>query len=400
MSKINIKQFETLFSKDKNGKTKQWKIHVEDHISFSRILYSYGYINGKQIEYKLDVHTGKNIGKKNETTHFQQACSDAQSRWEKKQNIDKYCDNILDDNDEKEIEREMSNDKNDKNDKVPSPMLAQDFNKHSKKIKYPCYIQPKLDGYRCVFSNGKMYSRNGKEYSIMYDSNIHKELQNLQSLQKYKNIILDGELYIHNKLKFEEYGVLRKIKKTQKDDAIINSMEYHVYDIINGDSYQDRLQIIKELFKNNNLKFVKKVDTLICNNLNDINKYNDFFLEEKYEGSIIRNCQGEYREKYRSYDLQKYKQFDDSEFEIVDYTFENDVLGKQDKVIVWICKTIDGKKFNIPSKGTREERNKLYENGKKYIGKMLSVQYFGLTSDGIPRFPKSLRDGKDSIREE
>ena len=107
-----------------------------------------------------------------------------------------------------------------------------------------------------------------------------------------------------------------------------------------------------------------------------------------------------YKTKYRSYDLLKYKKFDDDEFEIVDYTREADVLNKGDNVIVWICQTKDGKPFNVPSKGTREERNNLFNNGKKYIGKTLSVQYFGLTSEGIPRFPKSLRDGEASIRQE
>jgi len=139
-----VQEFETLFAKDKNGKVKQWKIHVEDHGSYSRIVYSYGYINGKQIEYKLDVTSGKNIGKKNETTHFEQACSDARSRWEKKQNIDKYVDDLLTEEDEKEIKNKINEEENEK---IPAPMLAQDFNKHSKKIKYPCYVQPKLDGY-------------------------------------------------------------------------------------------------------------------------------------------------------------------------------------------------------------------------------------------------------------
>ena len=391
----DIKTFATLYSKDKNGKTKQWKIRVENHKDFSRIIYSYGYIDGKQIEYTLDVDTGKNIGKKNETTHFEQACADAKSRWEKKQNIDKYAEELHSEDDD---EKEKSDEKI-----VPSPMLAQDYNKHNKKIKYPCYIQPKLDGYRCVFSDGKMYSRNGKEYAIMYGSNVHREIIQLEKYFKKngKSIILDGELYVHNDLKFEEYGVLRKIRKTDKDDSVINAMEYHVYDIISDDTFDQRLQKIKKMFKENpGLKFVKKVDTLICRDEKDIEKYHEFFLEENYEGSIVRNSEGLYRQKFRSYDLQKYKQFDDDEFEIVDYTSENDVLGKNDRPVVWICETKDNKPFNVPSKGTREERSKLFENGAKYIGKMLSVQYFGLTSDGVPRFPKTLRTGESSIRDE
>ena len=397
----DIKTFATLYSKDKNGKTKQWKIRVENHKNFSRIIYSYGYIDGKQIEYTLDVDKGKNIGKKNETTHFEQACADAKSRWEKKQNIDKYAEELLSENLEKIEEDDLEEKSDEKKEKsIPSPMLAQDFNKHSKKIKYPCYIQPKLDGYRCVFSDGKMYSRNGKEYAIMYGSNVHREMIQLEKYFKKnkKSIILDGELYVHNNLKFEEYGVLRKIKKTEKDDAVINAMEYHVYDIISDDTFSQRLQKIKKMFKENaGLKFVKKVDTLICSNEKDIDKYHEFFIEVNYEGSIIRNSDGLYKQKFRSYDLQKYKQFDDDEFEIVDYTCENDVLGKNDRPVVWICETKDNKPFNVPSKGTREERSKLFENGKNYIGKMLSVQYFGLTSDGVPRFPKTLRNGESSI---
>ncbi len=76
----------------------------------------------------------------------------------------------------------------------------------------------------------------------------------------------------------------------------------------------------------------------------------------------------------------------------------NDAFGKDDRPDVWICETKDNKPFNVPSKGTREERSKLFENGAKHIGKMLSVQYFELTSDGVPRFPKTLRTGESSVR--
>jgi hypothetical protein len=103
--------FPTLFSLDKNGKTKEWKIQVENRGDHSVITYSYGYIDGKKIEYNLMVSEGKNKGKKNETTHYSQACLDAESRWKKKKTIDKYVEiletsNALESTDEIKKNRE------------------------------------------------------------------------------------------------------------------------------------------------------------------------------------------------------------------------------------------------------------------------------------------------------
>jgi len=374
------KEFEPLYATDKNGKTKEWNIRVDNHNTHSKIVYSYGYIDGKKTIYELEISKGKNIGKKNETTHYQQALTDAESRWKKKMTIDGYSP-FKNKDESSEVSESLS------------PMLAHDYNKHSKKVEFPCFIQPKLDGYRMVYNSKdkKMYSRNGKEYSILQGTNLHEELGRI-------NVNLDGELYIHNNLKFEDYGVLRKKKLSKEDEKVLENMEYHVYDVIIEEDYHQRHKILSMITVHTDL--IKLVPTYMCNNKEDIETYHSRFISEGYEGSMIRNYNGLYMQKYRSYNLLKYKNFDDAEYKIIDYTYENDVLGKNDKVIVWICKTREGKTFNVPSKGTREERNKLYEDGKEYIGKMLSVQYFGLTNDGIPRFPKTLREGRSSIREE
>ena len=376
----NETKFPTLFCLDKNGKTKEWKIQVKNIGDHSIISYSYGYIDGKKTEYNLVVKDGKNKGKKNETTHYEQACLDAESRWSKKKTIDKYAEELS----EKKVEQ------------APSPMLAQDYNKHKNKVEFPCFIQPKLDGYRMVYYDGKMYSRNGKEYSILQNTKLAEEL-------KHVPFVLDGELYVHNKLRFEDYGILRKQKLSKdatKEQEVLNQMEYHVYDIITNDNYETRLNKLNNFAEQVRFRYIKFVQTEICNDEKDIERYNEEFLKDGYEGSIVRNSKGLYKTKYRSYDLLKNKKFDDAEFEIVDFTDEADVLNKGDNVIVWICKTKEGKVFNVPSKGTREERTKLFNEGKKYIGKLLSVQYFGLTSDGVPRFPKSLRNGAESLRED
>jgi ATP-dependent DNA ligase len=382
---LESKSFEPLFATDKNGKTKEWTIRVDKYTNYSKIVYSYGYTDGKKTQYELEITKGKNIGKKNETTHFQQALLDAESRWKKKNTIDGYSSKVKEEKDVNYVVKVIHN--------IPSPMLAQDYNKHSKKVEFPCFIQPKLDGYRMVYNptNKKMYSRNGKEYAILENTKLHQELGRI-------NVILDGELYAHNKLNFEDYGVLRKKKLSKDDEKVLDQMEYHVYDVIIDDDYHNRNKMLSMITEYTD--FIKLVPTFLCNDKKDIESYHSQFISEGYEGSMIRNYEGMYLQKYRSYNLLKYKNFDDDEFEIVDYTCEKDVLGKNDNVVVWICKTKEDKTFNVPSKGTRQERNELYHQGDEYIGKMLSVQYFGLTGDGIPRFPKTLREGKSSIRED
>jgi ATP-dependent DNA ligase len=356
--------------------------------SYSLIIYTYGYLNGKKTECKITLTEGKNKGKKNETTHYQQALNDARSKWNKKKDIDNYVIN-LDELKNKLVGNVESNKK---------PMLAQDFKKYEHKVIYPCFIQVKLDGYRMIYDNilQRCLTRTGKTYNILSNTELFEELKKIP-------YTLDGELYVHDeKFKFEQYGILRKQKTiTDKETNILNSIEYHVYDIVDeNQTFESRLNLLENLFSNMKFNKLKLVQTNKCVSKDEILEYHKKHINEKYEGSIIRNANGLYKCKFRSFDLLKYKDFDDDEFEIINYTYEKDVTGNNKNLIVWICKTKEGKEFNVQSKGTREERHDLYKNANNYIGKKLWVQYFGLTNDLIPRFPKTLREGKLSIREE
>ena len=98
---------------------------------------------------------------------------------------------------------------------------------------------------------------------------------------------------------------------------------------------------------------------------------------------MIRNMNSPYEFK-RSYNLQKYKFFTDSEFEIVDF---KEATGNDIGTIVFICQTDKNDIFEVRPQGTREQRKEMFEKGKSYIGKMLTVKYQELTDDGKPRFP-------------
>lgn len=354
-----------LYKKDKNDTIREWKIKVvEDTIEVK-----YGTHGGKFIS-KTQKIKGKNKGKRNETSDNIQALLEAESKINKK----------IDEGYSEYLEQQTS---------FKSPMLAHDYSKFESKIQFPCYTQPKLDGYRMLYlpEKGDLVTRNNKKYSVLYGTELHKELQKI-------NLPLDGELYVHDKnYSFENYGVLRKKEIKEEDKNRLKQIKYYVFDVILEGDFQKRLEILNSLKVYN---YVKVVDTFLCESKKEIKKYYEDFIREGYEGSMIRNIRGMYSHS-RSYDLLKYKSFDDSEFKVIDFSYEKNLSDDNLKPVIWKCVTTENKEFDVQSKGTRKERDLLYKEGKKYIGKMLTVKFFGFTNEGIPRFPKTLRDGKTSF---
>ena len=144
------------------------------------------------------------------------------------------------------------------------PMLA--YPVSTKPIDYSklVFMQPKLDGVRCViqYDAGKVtaYSRTGKEWK-----NIDHILLNLYKFfNKHPNVILDGELYNHNlKDDFEKIISLVRKQKPTDIDALESAdmVQFHCYDIINKRmKFNTRNKFIKDNLEESYC--VKHVDTL------------------------------------------------------------------------------------------------------------------------------------------
>ena len=381
---MNSQMFDTLYGCDVKGKMKSWSIIVTDNNDHSVIKTDFGYVNGKMTTSLQTISTGKNIGKRNETTHYEQAISEAKSKWKKKSEQGYSTNQTQTTNQEKTTTQEKTLNENQITNVITFPMLAQDYNKQKNKLVYPAYIQPKLDGYRMIYNSKTQYcnSRQGKEFEIIRQTDLYKELTKITG-----EFILDGELYLHNGI-FEHLGILRKKKLSKDDIQKINQIEYHVYDIVLPEtSYQQRYQILMELFEKLDSKKINVVLTKMINSEQELKDSHLEFVSNNYEGSIVRNREGKYRCKARSSDLLKYKDFEDAEFKIVDFTFEKDTSKDNENLIVWICENQSGTRFNIRPKGTREERQELYKRGSEFIGSWLQVKYFELTENNVPRFP-------------
>lgn len=374
------------------GKTKMWSIRVLERDNAGVIETTHGYVDGKKQVNEKVISVGKNIGKKNETTPLQQAVSEAKASWIKKKesgysplgvtttpitvsDITKGVAAV--DLDESEGDEDDSGRGKGIDKDVPSPMLAHDFLKRGKSIKFPCYTQRKYDGTRCVAISGKgLFSRNKKRYPHL--DHIVAEINKLPS-----TIILDGELY-SDTLTFQEIvGIVKRETLKEGDEEKQLQIKLHVYDIINKAPYEERYANLQILFNKYKFQHLVLVKSDICESEEAIKELHARYVAEGFEGLMLRNKTGLYKNS-RAVDLQKYKEFFDGEFKIVAY---KEGEGLEAGCVIWVCEAENGQQFACRPRGTREARIELYSNGDKYVGKKLTVRYQEMTDSNVPRFP-------------
>lgn len=222
------------------------------------------------------------------------------------------------------------------------------------KVKYPCIIQPKIDGIRAYFKDGKLYTRTDKLITSM--PHLHSDLP------------LDGELYCEP---FERLCSLVKRKEPHTDHK---EVKFLCFDTINDELCKDRI-----------------LDSTIpheyAHDETTLDMAYQAYLKAGYEGIIIRDPLAKYEHK-RTYSLMKLKPKKDAEYQIVNF-FEG--KGKlEGKLGAFVCRA-KNTNFRVKMKGTFEKLEEYWIDRESYRGKMLTVQYQNLTKYGIPRFPIGLR---------
>ena len=368
-----------VYATSSKGDIKVWSAQIEETHVATRITYTYGLEAGKKQVQQVYIDEGKNIGRSNETTHFEQAVKVVESKLNAKR------------------DKGYGDDRN--NIETPIlPMLALPFSKRKHNIKYPAYVQPKIDGVRmtCRLVKGKveMFTRKGKPFAVM--PHIEEKLHSIL-IGMGEDFYLDGELFSET-LTFQEVaGAVRRIKNFT-DPLVLEQLSYMIFDCFSTKEteipFGKRLNTLKTLMKVKNRESDTIVQLIVTHEVTSedgVYMLYDEYMRNGAEGIMIRNNEGHYKLNHRSADLQKYKQFQDSEYKIIDFT---EGSNNEKGAVVWVCETKDEKIFNVRPKGTIEGRKILFELGDKNIGKMLTVRYQELTDDGIPRFPVgiSIRD--------
>ena len=249
------------------------------------------------------------------------------------------------------------------------PMLAKDYDPN--KLTFPVMAQEKLNGVRCIAhklseDTVRLTSRKGLEWTTL--DNLKAELLNLMKVGE----IWDGEIY-HRELTLNQ---ISSATKAVNEDT--PRLQYWVYDQVTDEIFKNRVFSINETLFN-----IVPVFTWIF--------YDEYRLDEFYkdtvrkggEGIMVRNPDGLYKGNlYRSKDLMKRKDFTDSEFEIVDFTFDIDGC------VIWRC-TVDTRigpaVFNVVPMGTKESRQIGPEEAEMMIGMELTVRFSELSDYGVPQ---------------
>lgn len=362
MNKIELP---VLYKYSTTGKAQQWQIVVEDDTFYT----IEGQVDGKLTTSLPTVCKPKNVGKKNETTGETQALAEAKAKHQKK--LDKSYNEVLTD---------VKN--------FFEPMLAQDY-KDRKDVwadpKVKKYVQPKLDGLRCVNENNTLMSRNGKPYVCC--PHLHQN-----------DTILDGELYNHQyKDDFNKIVSLCKKGKPEPEDIAEakTSVQFWIYDFPSHEGkFSDRYAALRKwIVKHGNDSFVL-VPTFEVHSEEDLKKRHDEFLALGFEGTILRTDSGPYENK-RSKQLLKYKDFTDEEFVITGA--EEGTGGRAGTIGFFHMLTKDNKPFKSNVKGDFDFLKDIWKNHKKYIGTEATVKYFNLTPAGIPRFPYIIKLDRESF---
>ena len=405
-------QEQTFYQKNQNGRIKQWSIKVEDFgINVGAdIVIVHGLQGGKMQEVRTSIIEGKNIGKINETTYYEQACLDAQTEINKQ--VKKgYVDDI--NNVKESEERETLKAPMKPHKYHPTGKTNSSFTLEQLKIKNkPIYIQRKLDGFRYIIhvtpdeitfhsSSGDVvlpFPQIANSIRKSFDK-IYEYVHEKYGVNEY---YLDGEIYRHHKIIDERGEVIgenpfggfqnvssacqTQVHITPEKQELRDQMQFYLFDVCIDAPYTVREKILNYFIDDENVIRVENY-RIINANEEEIERYFNLFLSQGYEGVIIRQLDKPYEYK-RTKQILKYKPLIDDEFKIVG--FKKSITGET--VGSFECILPDGRTFFANPKdafGTDKVKKEIWDHQEDYIGKWITVEFLEYSNDKIPRHPRA-----------
>ena len=386
----------TLYSKDAKGKIIQWRVYNDGDV----VVTEHGQLGGKQA-INRDRALPTNVGRSNERLGEAQAEFEAEAAWTKKKKQG-YFETI----DEA------------KTTQVILPMLAHPLEKKSRnskgimvvkrrEIEFPCHVQRKLNGLRCLAIVGQdgtvaLKSRQGTLWT--YLEHIEAEVAAFAQ----PGDILDGEIYLHGTPLQTINGWIKN--GSDPHTAIPRStLQYHIYDLpSHGGSWQERWTELLWRFSQVTLGPFQKSDTAtvigkggiqhgrlhliethVARDEADVKDFAAKAVAGGYEGVIIRHLHHPYTFGKRKDALIKWKEFIDEEFLVENITSREyfDADGKSFPILdKCVCRNNQTEAtFEVVPLGTIPEKQKMWEQRDQYIGQRLVVRFLERSIDGIPQ---------------
>lgn len=363
-------QLTTLYKRTKTGAIQEWTIFVEGN-KFWTVS---GQTDGQKVTTEPTYTEPKNVGRTNATTAEEQALAEAHSKWDK--NAKTGYKNSIEKIDESSY---------------VEPMLAKNYKDYAAKIDWieGVLVQTKFNGCRCVITRQGAFSRKGEKWQTV--GHITESLKSF--FDQYPNAVLDGELFN------EDYrqelnqlvSIIRKTKNIKPEDLKKSEqiVRFYCYDgygfgkATQYSAYSDRIKEIKNLVVCAS-SYICEVDTLHCKSEQELMEAYNSFTEEGHEGAIVRVPSSPYENKRSKY-LLKLKPEDDNEATVVDILEGEGNWAGTGKIFVlnW-----NGQQFRANLKGSQEQGRNVLQTKDKWIGRVVTFQYNGLTGLGTPNFAR------------
>lgn len=298
-----------------------------------------------------------------------------------------------------------------------SIQLAEPFNE--KKLSFPCYVDPKYDGERClafVNMNDKSVvylSRNGKQFYNYgcFDTDLFTLCRDVGSK------ILDCEV-----INTKGFQTLQKVPTNYDPNFTGEGLQLVVFDVLSQKQFdeqssrftqEERYKYLAKMFEKFHSTKIIKVDSKIANDLNDAYKIFDYWVQKGLEGVILKQIGGNYEFK-RSDTWVKLKPRQSEDLVIVDMEFGDDNNQWKDKCGSLVVERTDTKgnkvRVNVASGLTNYDHENIHKEGDKIYykqpdgqllnidGKIIEVIYDCETEDGSLRFPRVKKRGESLIR--
>ena len=361
-----MKTFETLYKRTSTGAIQIWFMEVDG----DRYRSTSGQIDGKKVTTEWTVAKPKNVGRANATTAEQQAVAEVNAEYEKKLARDYH--RQID-----SIDTQMRF----------KPMLATKWSDRKDKLGVSkVFVQPKLDGIRCILNKEGMWSREGKP--IFGSPHILEIVKDLYGafFQLNSGLVFDGELYNHE-YKDDFNKIVSAVKKQKPTASDLRDAEqiiqYHIYDVpsMGSTPFTARYNALVQNWQDHrNLVMVPTYEILI----EEVDEWAAKFIEDGYEGAMVRLDAG--YENKRSKNLIKWKEMQDEEFTILDIQEgDGNRSGMAARVILDLG---SGRSFAAGLIGNVDYCTRLLIEREQHLGKKGTVVFQNYTPDSVPRFPK------------
>lgn len=266
------------------------------------------------------------------------------------------------------------------------------------KLKYPYIIQPKYDGFRAIYRQGRFWTRGGLSIPNQF---IPDYFQSLMGMEEW---VLDGELYDPT-ITFQK---LNSILTNETKSLTGTKLKYIVYDCMKKTEwdaqvckteYQTRLKNVRKIVTT--ISDYKKVidigSDLVGSSLEVKNLYKQH-LDNGFEGSMLKDPLGFYswkRVTVKSGEMLKLKPFESVDAPIIGfYEGKEKYTGVLGGIIIDLG---NNQSCSVGSGFSDATRKEIWNNQSKYLGKMCEIKYFEKTDENSLRHPtfERFREDKD-----